>query len=87
MLVLTRKAGESIMIGGLRLTVEEVYFDSATIKLSSKRIELRKRISETEPLVIGEVEVQFKKVRLAKVSLAIRAPKEIKVWRAEVCLA
>ena len=87
MLVLTRRTGEAIMIGGLRLTVEEVFSDSATIRLSGKRIELRKRISEAEPLAIGEVEVQFKKVRLAKVSLAIKAPKEIKVWRAEVCLA
>lgn len=86
MLVLTRRAGESIMIGGLRLTVESVGFDSATVKLSGNQIEIIKRLSASSSLVVGDVEVKFEKVRKAKVRLAIRAPKEVKVWRAEICL-
>ena len=87
MLVLTRKSGESIMIGGLRLTVDRVYEDSAIVVLQNKNLQIIKRLSASSPLVIGDVEVRFEKIRRDKVSLAIKAPKEIKVWRAEVCLA
>lgn len=86
MLVLTRKQGESLNIGGMRLTIDRLHFDAATVTLEGRNIRITKRLSVCSPLVIGEVEIIFEKTCRLKARLGIKAPKEIKVWRDELCL-
>ena len=80
MLVLTRRPGQAIVADGVRLSVVSVNHDSVTLRVGDDTVTLPLRYE----LKFDRFTVILDSINRVAAKLAFDAPREVKIYRAEV---